>query len=120
MSVLGWEMGIMNNLAFSQQTYPQSDTSQQLNSLAERLDRIASICTDANDWNSAIELIRESQYFIEGVAPTLTIDEAAELVKLGRILAEWKFKWAEISRDPASLLSVHNLAQSWHKRLCEG
>ena len=31
----------MNNLAYSQQIHLQSDTSQQLNILADRIDRIA-------------------------------------------------------------------------------
>jgi hypothetical protein len=109
----------MNYSAYSQQTAPQSEISQKLDTLADRLKRIASICNDANDLDSAIELIRESQHLIESAAPTLTIDDAAYLVDLGRILAEWKFRWTEISRDPVSLLNVHNLAQSWHKLLCE-
>jgi hypothetical protein len=110
----------MNYLAYSQQKTFQSETSQQLKSLTNQLKRIASICNDANDLNSAIELILESQRLIERAAPTLMIDDAAELVALGRILAEWKFRWTEISCDQASLLNVQNLAQNWHKRLYEG
>ena len=79
----------MNNLAYSQQTYLQSDISQQLNSLADRLDRIATICNNADDLSSALELVRESQYFIEWTAPNLSIDDATTLVNLGRILAAW-------------------------------
>jgi hypothetical protein len=51
----------MNYLAYSQQKTFQSETSQQLKSLTNQLKRIASICNDANDLNSAIELILESQ-----------------------------------------------------------
>ena len=116
----------MNNLAYSQQIYLQSDISQQLSSLADRLEqlavctsnRIATICNDADDLSSVLELIRESQYFIEWTAPNLSIDDAATLVDLGRILAGWKYQWTEISSNPASVLKVSNLAQSWHKRLC--
>jgi hypothetical protein len=107
----------MNNLTSDRQTYIQSDTSQQLNSLADKLDRIATICSDAEDLSSVMELIRESQYFIEWTAPNLSIDDAAELVELGRILAEWKYRWVEISSNPASVLKVCNLAQSWYARL---
>jgi hypothetical protein len=108
----------MNYLAYSQQTNFQPETSQELKSLTDKLKRIASICKDANNLNSAIELILESQRLIERAAPMLMIDDAAELVALGRILAEWKFRWTEISCDQASLLNVQNLAQTWHKRLC--
>ena len=108
----------MNNLAYSQQTYLQSDTSQQLSSLADRLDRIAAICNDADDLSSVLELIRESQYLIEWTAPNISIDDAAILVDLGRILAAWKYQWTEISSNPASVLKVTNLAESWQKRLC--
>ena len=108
----------MNNLAYSQQIYLQFDTSQQLNSLAERLDHITTICNGANDLSSVVELIRESQYFIEWTAPNLSIDDAAILVDLGRILATWKYQWTEISSNPASILEVHDLAQNWHKRIC--
>ena len=87
--------------------------------LADQLDRIALICMDSNDLNSAIELIRESQYFIEWTAPTLMIDDAAELVELGQILAEWKFRWTEISGNPVSLMKVKHLEQIWHKRFCQ-
>ena len=109
----------MNNLACSQQTYLQSDTSQQLNSLADRLDRIATICNDGEDLSSVVKLIRESQYLIEWTAPTLSIDDAAQLVDLGRILAEWKYRWTEISSNPTSVVKVCNLAQSWHECLCK-
>jgi hypothetical protein len=105
----------MNYLSYSQKTFLQPETLQQLNRLADRLKRIASICKDANNLNSAIELILESQRLIERAAPMLMIDDAAELVALGRILAEWKFRWIEISCDQASLLNVQNLAQTWHK-----
>ena len=108
----------MNNLAYSQQTYLQSDISQQLNCLADRLDRIAASCNDADDLSSVIELIRESQYLIEWTAPNLSIDDATTLVDLGRILAAWKYQWTEISSNPASVLKLRDLAQSWHKRLC--
>ena len=117
----------MNNLACSQQTYLQSDTSQQLNSLADRLEqlavcasnRIATICNDGENLSSVVELIRESQYLIEWTAPTLSIDDVVKLVDLGRILAEWKYRWTEISGNPANVLKVRNLAQSWHECLCK-
>jgi hypothetical protein len=109
----------MNKLAALRQTYIQADTSQQLDCLADRLDRIATICTESDDLSSVIELIRESQYFIEWAVPNLSIDDAAELVDLGRLLAEWKFRWIEISSNPVSILNVRNLAQSWHKHLCK-
>ena len=108
----------MNNLACLQQTYLQSDTSQQLNSLSERLDRIAATCNDANDLSSVLELIRESQYLIEWTAPNLSIDDATTLVDLGRALAAWKYQWTEISSNPARVIKLRDLAQSWHKRLC--
>ena len=88
-----------------------------LESLANHLKQIAAICGDANDLSSVVELIRESQYFIEWTAPTLPIDAAAELVDLGRVLAGWKLRWSEISANSASILIVHNLAQNWHDRL---
>jgi hypothetical protein len=110
----------MNNLAALQQTYIQSNPFQQLEFIANRLNRIATICNESKDLSSAIELIRESQYFIEWTAPNISIDDAVELVELGRILADWKFRWLEISSDPVSILNVRNLAQSWHKRLCNG
>ena len=107
----------MNKLACSQQTYLQSSQAQQLASLANHLKQIATICTDATDLSAAVEIIRESQYFIEWAAPTLQIDDAAELVNLGRVLAGWKFRWIEISSNPASLLDVHNSALAWYKQL---
>jgi hypothetical protein len=109
----------MNKLAALRQTYIQADTSQQLDCLADRLDRIATICNGSDDLSSVIELIRESQYFIEWTAPNLSIDDAAELVDLGRLLAEWKFRWIEISSNPVSVLNVGNLARSWQEHFCK-
>jgi hypothetical protein len=109
----------MNNSGSYQHTHIQSDTSQQLNNLADRLDLIATICNDAEDLSLVIELIRESQYLIEWTAPTLSIDDAAKLVDLGRILAEWKYRWTEISNNPSSIVKVRNLARSWHECLCK-
>jgi hypothetical protein len=107
----------MNKVAYSQQTYIQSSRASQLESIANHLKQIAEICSDANDLSSAIQVIRESQYFIEWTVPTLPIDDATELVDLGRVLAGWKLQWSEISTNSARILIVHNLAQNWHDRL---
>ncbi len=107
----------MNKVAYSQQTYVRSSRANQLEILANHLKQIAAICSDDNDLNLVVEIIRESQYFIEWIVPTLPIDDATELVDLGRVLAGWKFRWSEISANSDSVLNVHNLAQSWHDRL---
>ena len=108
----------MDNLAYSDRTI-QSGTYQEIDSLCDCLSRIATIFTEADDFSPAIELIRESQYSIESIVPKLAIDDAIELIELGRILASWKFRWIEISSNPAKILAVRNLARSWYEQLAK-
>lgn len=50
--------------------------------------------------DTAVSLIKESLDFIEWTAPTLVeinVEQAAELVDIGRVLARWHYRWEQIA-----------------------
>ena len=67
----------------------------------------------------AVSLIRESQFFIEWTASQMDIDQAAELVEMGRVVAHWKLNWEKICLDAISLAPVNQEAGIWSERVLE-
>ena len=74
--------------------------------MAIHLAKINSLLSETTQYDEAIRLIRESQYFIEWTAPYMDIDLAAELVDLGRALSRWKLNWENIWSDTAARTQV--------------
>jgi hypothetical protein len=47
------------------------------------------------------------------------IDQAAELVDLGRVLTRWLFKWDNIWSDTTEKLSAAQQTKEWLRRVLE-
>jgi hypothetical protein len=99
----------MTDLIDKQQRFVQADIPTRLAKLANHLLEIKSLTASSTNLDAAVNLIRESQFFLEWTVPQIVetdVDLAAELVDLGRTLARWKLNWSKICLDGAALSSV--------------
>ena len=109
----------MTELIQKQNLFVQNNIATRLKKIANNLDQIRSLDTSLTNPDFAINLIRESQFFIEWTADQMDIDQAAELVEVGRVLAYWKLNWEKICSDATSLAQVIQEAGIWSKRVLE-
>jgi hypothetical protein len=86
----------MTNLTYLQENFVQHSVATRLSNLATHLTQIQSLLHDPALMNLVNDLIDESRYFIEWTVPEMDIDQAAELVDLGRFLTRWLFDWEQI------------------------
>jgi hypothetical protein len=129
----------MNIVTLNQERFQQDDIPTRLNYLAGHFNQIqsltmpgasispgivgssfGSIAFDSSE--QIVSLIRESRYYIEWIVPHLIdidIDQAAELVDLGRILTRWLFDWEKIWTDTDSRNEVAQIAGSLSERILE-
>ncbi len=66
----------MTNWSVQQTHFVQDDIPTRLRTLGTHLAKIQSFSIDSTDYNLVINLIRESQYFIEWTAPEMDIDNS--------------------------------------------
>lgn len=97
--------------------YLQDDISTQLGGIASNLARAKSLLDAGANKQVALQLIRESQFFIEWTAPSASLEVATELVELQRQLSYWHYHWSSLWFDPDQRKSVAHQAQSWSNRL---
>jgi hypothetical protein len=129
----------MNIVTVNQERFQQDDIPTRLNYLAGHLNQIqslimpgatilpgivassvGSITIDLSE--QIVSLIRESRYYIEWIVPHLIdvdIDQAAELVDLGRVLTRWLFDWEKIWTDTDSRNEVARITGSLLERILE-
>jgi hypothetical protein len=121
----------------NQERFQQDDIPTRLNYLAAHLNQIQlltmpgttilpgivgssvrSIAFDSSE--QIVSLMRESRYYIEWIVPHLIdIDQAAELVDMGRVLTRWLFDWEKIWTDTDSRNEVAQIAGSLSERILE-
>lgn len=93
----------------------------QIGKLVDNLTQIKALAQAGIEEQSAQDLIRESQFFIEWVVPNLDLDTnlelATELVELQRQLSRWKLHWSILWTSPIDRLQVAADAQEWSDRL---
>jgi hypothetical protein len=104
--------------------YLQSSRSAQIDSLVLNLTRIQSLVESNGDGQIAQHLVRESQFFIEWLVPTIDlssdIELAEELVALQRQLSGWKLDWSGLWGNGESRAAIAKVAQEWCERLQVG
>ncbi len=129
----------MSIVTLNQERFQQNDIPTRLNYLAAHFNQIqslampgatidpdiasrpvGSIAFDSSE--QIVSLMRESRYYIEWIVPHLIdidIDQAAELVDLGRVLTRWLFDWEKIWTDTDSRSEVAQIAGSLSERILE-
>lgn len=104
------------------QHFVKKDVPVRLHQLAENLSQIQNLCIQESHQESILHLAKESRYFIEWIVPDMVqvdIDQAAELVDLGRILTHWLFNWEKIWSDSTEKTKAIQQAGDWFERILE-
>lgn len=112
----------MTDFTLKQQSFAKNDIPTRLHQLAENLDQIKNLCVEESHQESILNLARESRYFIEWTVPDMVqvdIDQAAELVDLGRVLTRWLFNWEKIWSDSTEKTKAIQQAEDWFERVLE-
>jgi hypothetical protein len=112
----------MTDLSLKQQSFVKNPLPNRLGKLAENLSQIQKLCAEESDQELILNLIKESRYFIEWTVPDLIqvdIEQAAELVNLGRGLTRWLFNWEKIWSNPQEKTHIAQQVEQWLKRVLE-
>jgi hypothetical protein len=113
----------MMEMTPQQKSFVQDDIPTRLHHLAAHLLQIQSLLTQGVSPELMLTLVKESRYFIEWTVPDMVkaddIDQAAELVDLGRVLTRWLFNWDQICSDTQQQQSAAFQTQDWLRRVLE-
>jgi len=112
----------MTDFTLQQQSFAKNDIPTRLHQLAENLSQIKKLYVEGSHQESILNLAKESRYFIEWTVPDmvlLDIDQAAELVDLGRVLTRWLFNWEKIWSDSTEKTKAIQQAEDWFERVLE-
>ncbi|MDF5728374.1 MAG: hypothetical protein PUP92_10130 [Rhizonema sp. PD38] len=112
----------MTDFILKQQSFAKNDIPTRLHQLAENLSQIKNLCVEGSHQELILNLAKESRYFIEWTVPDmvlLDIDQAAELVDLGRVLTRWLFNWEKIWFDSTEKSKAIQQAEDWFERVLE-
>jgi hypothetical protein len=112
----------MKDLMLNQENFVRDSISIRLKNLAAHLNQIGLQVSDVTPATSTTTLIRESLYFIEWTVPNMVIldvDQAAEIVDLGRTLTRWLLNFEKIRSDSAALTQVQAEISSLSQRVLE-
>jgi len=103
----------MINRERKRERYLRDPLPVRLAGLAADFERIASSARHATGTASVVEMLEESQYYIEWTAAEAEPEVAGELVDIQRMVAAWRRAWPEAQHSPAirTLLSVQ--AKKW-------
>ncbi|WP_414755633.1 hypothetical protein [Anabaena sp. CCY 9910] len=112
----------MTDWTQKQERFLQYNIPTRLGHLAANLARIKSFCDHVTPQDAVASLLKESLYFIEWTVPNMVqtdVDQAAELVELGRTLTRWLFSWDKIRTDSTALTQVQTEVSLWSERVLD-
>ncbi|MEM6402856.1 MAG: hypothetical protein AAF757_21950 [Cyanobacteria bacterium P01_D01_bin.116] len=112
----------MNTAYLDKEHFQQHDISTKLTHLATHLTQIQSLTSNKAQLDEVVIFIRQSLHFIEWTVPSLVeidIDQAAELVDLGRTIARWQHNWNKVCAETSSLNEITDTAGKLSKRVRE-
>ena len=103
----------MINRERKRERYLRDPLPIRLAGLAADFERIASSARHPGGSASVVEMLGESQYYIEWTAAEAEPEIAGELVDIQRMIVAWRRAWPEAQHSPAqrTLLSVQ--AKKW-------
>jgi len=109
----------MKELKAIQERYLRDELPVRLGGVAANLARVQSFSNHSGHRDVVEQLLNESKFFIEWVAPDTELEFQAELVELQVQLACWQRAWAHIWADPARRAAVAKRSGAWSKRVLE-
>ena len=101
----------MTNTEEIKKRYLQDTLAVRMGNLASNLLHIRTLSRMRKDKLAFVNLIEESQFFIEWTALEYEISITAELIDIQRLLAKWKLKVDAIWDDPVTLNAVGDEAK---------
>lgn len=109
----------MINLDSLRQRCLKDSISVRLAGLAANLLRIANFSKNVNHREVVSNIVNESKWFIEWIAPELEVERAAELVKLQLLLVSWDFQSHERWQFEEWRSSLAAQARAWSERILQ-
>lgn len=112
----------MNTAYLDKEHFQQHDISTRLTHLAAHLTQIQSLTTKRAEFDEIASKLRQSLHFIEWTVPELVeidVDQAAELVDLGRTLARWQHSWNKICAEAFRRSEIADTAGKLSERVRE-
>ena len=91
--------------------YLQDDIPTRLGGIASNLARARSLLDSGTNEQVALQLVRESQFFLEWTAPDASEDVATQLVELQRLLSFWYYHWSSLWSSSEQRRSIAHQAQ---------
>ncbi len=85
----------------------------RLAGLAADLRRVASSARREGGSAAVMEMLEESQYYIEWTAAEAEVDVAAELVDIQIMIVAWRHAWPEAQKTPAQRTLLSLQAKKW-------
>jgi hypothetical protein len=101
-----------------QAQFIKEDVYIRLNNLNAHLTQIQSLSQDFTNNEAVKNLIRETMYFIEWIAPDLEFDYAFDLANLGRFLTRWLFS-AEAWNNTDVRNQINQELGDWNNRILQ-
>ena len=103
----------MKNKERKRERFLRDPLPTRLAGIAADLARVASSARHATGSESVMEMLEESQYYIEWTAAEAEIEIAAELVDLQRLIAAWRRVWQEAQQSQAQRILLSVQAKKW-------
>lgn len=85
----------------------------RLGNLSATLGRISSNARNANDPAIVGDLLDEAKHLIEWTAADASIETAAELVEMQRMLALWQRAWPSAAQDRHQAILLSAQSKAW-------
>lgn len=91
----------------------------RLGGIAANLARIHSFSDHNGHCQVVKDMLEDSKFLIEWVAPAAELDTQVELLVLQRMLARWFFTWEPIWNDRVRKQAVASEAARWSERILD-
>lgn len=99
--------------------YQQDGLPIRLGGIAANLARICSFSDHPAHSDVVGNILDESKFFIEWVAPDAPLDVQAALVEIQVQLARWQRHWSQIWHDPKQRKMVAEQARIWSQQVLQ-
>ena len=109
----------MINRERKRERYLRDPLPVRLAGLAADLERIASSARYSGGAASVVEMLEESQYYIEWTAAEAEPEVASELVDIQRMIVAWRRAWPEAQNSPTQRTLLTVQAKKWADQVLE-
>jgi hypothetical protein len=109
----------MNNWNEIELAFRCERLSVRLEHVADNFVNMALLSQKAQNSDGVLEILKESQGFLDLTAIDLDFDSAFDLAQIQRQLSRWHLHWSETWATDESRLALSRMAQAWVIRVRE-